>query len=161
MISVFARKRIIERIIGKTALVYNPVIFWNIGKKYGGEGGIRTHDGLSPMPVFKTGAFNRSATSPSWYGHHSDVAGLWLKYPYRPVNEEVGFLLYRLLHKNISTDNFGFSGDWLLLYRIVRDRLIASKLSCVNRSTKKGASGCSYHHFFLFIAPCRFCGTSW
>ena len=31
---------------------------------YGGEGGIRTHDGLAPMPVFKTGAFNRSATSP-------------------------------------------------------------------------------------------------
>ena len=34
-------------------------------KLNGGEGGIRTHDGLAPMPVFKTGAFNRSATSPS------------------------------------------------------------------------------------------------
>ena len=33
-------------------------------KMSGGEGGIRTHDGLAPMPVFKTGAFNRSATSP-------------------------------------------------------------------------------------------------
>ena len=33
-------------------------------KRNGGEGGIRTHDGLAPMPVFKTGAFNRSATSP-------------------------------------------------------------------------------------------------
>jgi hypothetical protein len=31
---------------------------------FGGEGGIRTHEGLSPLPVFKTGAFNRSATSP-------------------------------------------------------------------------------------------------
>ena len=31
----------------------------------GGEGGIRTHEGLSPLPVFKTGAFNRSATSPT------------------------------------------------------------------------------------------------
>ena len=30
----------------------------------GGEGGIRTLEGLSPLPVFKTGAFNRSATSP-------------------------------------------------------------------------------------------------
>ena len=30
----------------------------------GGEGGIRTHDGLAPTPVFKTGALNRSATSP-------------------------------------------------------------------------------------------------
>jgi hypothetical protein len=31
----------------------------------GGEGGIRTHDPLAGTPVFKTGAFNRSATSPS------------------------------------------------------------------------------------------------
>jgi hypothetical protein len=31
----------------------------------GGEGGIRTHVTLSDNPVFKTGAFNRSATSPS------------------------------------------------------------------------------------------------
>ncbi len=32
--------------------------------KYGGRGGIRTPDGLAPMPVFKTGAFNHSATRP-------------------------------------------------------------------------------------------------
>ncbi len=30
----------------------------------GGRGGIRTPDRLSPMPVFKTGAFNHSATRP-------------------------------------------------------------------------------------------------
>jgi hypothetical protein len=30
----------------------------------GGWGGIRTHGGLSPTPVFKTGALNRSATHP-------------------------------------------------------------------------------------------------
>ena len=30
----------------------------------GGQGGIRTHGGLAPSPVFKTGAFNRSATCP-------------------------------------------------------------------------------------------------
>ena len=35
----------------------------------GGEGGIRTHEGRKPLPVFKTGAFNRSATSP--YNHPS------------------------------------------------------------------------------------------
>jgi hypothetical protein len=29
-----------------------------------GWGGIRTHERLSPLPVFKTGAFNRSATHP-------------------------------------------------------------------------------------------------
>ena len=31
---------------------------------YGGEGGIRTHGRREATPVFKTGAFNRSATSP-------------------------------------------------------------------------------------------------
>ena len=30
-----------------------------------GWGGIRTHERLSPLPVFKTGAFNRSATHPN------------------------------------------------------------------------------------------------
>jgi hypothetical protein len=33
-------------------------------RRSGGEGGIRTPDTLSGMPVFKTGAINRSATSP-------------------------------------------------------------------------------------------------
>jgi hypothetical protein len=35
----------------------------------GGEGGIRTPDTLSGMPVFKTGAINRSATSPRSAGY--------------------------------------------------------------------------------------------
>ena len=30
----------------------------------GGEGEIRTHETREGLPVFKTGAFNRSATSP-------------------------------------------------------------------------------------------------
>ena len=34
-------------------------------KANGGEGGIRTPDTLSGMPVFKTGAINHSATSPA------------------------------------------------------------------------------------------------
>jgi hypothetical protein len=33
-------------------------------KSSGGEGEIRTHGRIAPTPVFKTGAFNRSATSP-------------------------------------------------------------------------------------------------
>ena len=33
-------------------------------KLYGGEGGIRTHERVAPLLVFKTSAFNRSATSP-------------------------------------------------------------------------------------------------
>jgi len=31
---------------------------------FGGGGEIRTHEGRKPLPVFKTGAFNRSATPP-------------------------------------------------------------------------------------------------
>ena len=33
----------------------------------GGEGGIRTLEGRESLPVFKTGAFNRSATSPAFF----------------------------------------------------------------------------------------------
>ena len=33
-------------------------------KGTGGEGGIRTPDGLPPMPHFECGAFDHSATSP-------------------------------------------------------------------------------------------------
>ncbi len=36
----------------------------NIIEPNGGSGEIRTHEGLAPLPVFKTGAFNRSATLP-------------------------------------------------------------------------------------------------
>jgi hypothetical protein len=40
-------------------------LFLRTGQKdSGGEGGIRTPDTLSGMPVFKTGAINHSATSP-------------------------------------------------------------------------------------------------
>src|SRR3954469_25750982 len=39
----------------------DPRGFW---MRPGGGGGIRTHDRSYPMPVFKTGAFNRSATPP-------------------------------------------------------------------------------------------------
>ena len=33
-------------------------------KRNDGEGGIRTHGGVTPTPVFETGLFNRSSTSP-------------------------------------------------------------------------------------------------
>ena len=36
------------------------------GHEFGGEGEIRTHGSCEGTPVFKTGAFNRSATSPLW-----------------------------------------------------------------------------------------------
>ena len=35
------------------------------GKAGGGWGGIRTHETVARLPVFKTGAFNHSATHPS------------------------------------------------------------------------------------------------
>src|SRR5689334_79286 len=35
------------------------------GAQAGGEGGIRTHGGVSPTTVFKTVALNHSATSPA------------------------------------------------------------------------------------------------
>lgn len=33
----------------------------------GGGGGIRTHGGVSPTPVFKTGTFDRSVTPPTGF----------------------------------------------------------------------------------------------
>ena len=56
----------------------------HLGPENGGEGGIRTHEGLSPLPVFKTGAFNRSATSPEAAHYPASpgilrTLGLWLK----------------------------------------------------------------------------------
>ncbi len=50
-----------ERIWEREAAIenYQAISIWN-----GGEGGIRTPDGLAPMPHFECGAFNHSATSP-------------------------------------------------------------------------------------------------
>ena len=46
-------------------------------KSNGGQGGIRTPDGLAPIPVFETGAFNRSATCPRGDGwaEYTDFRG--------------------------------------------------------------------------------------
>ncbi len=40
------------------------------GTLAGGEGGIRTHDTLARIPVFETGTFNHSATSPGPAFYH-------------------------------------------------------------------------------------------
>ena len=43
----------------------NEFDIWLKNLKFnGGEGGIRTHERVAPLLVFKTSAFNRSATSP-------------------------------------------------------------------------------------------------
>src|SRR5262245_4060816 len=39
-------------------------LFRTLGVDNGGEGGIRTHDTLARIPVFETGLFNHSSTSP-------------------------------------------------------------------------------------------------
>ena len=44
----------------------------NEGKGGGGQGGIRTHEGLAPLLVFKTSAFNRSATCPQEQARAND-----------------------------------------------------------------------------------------
>ena len=46
-------------------IFFIKMIFGECGS--GGWGGIRTHETLSRLPVFKTGAFNRSATHPKEY----------------------------------------------------------------------------------------------
>ena len=42
-----------------------------LGKEFGGGGEIRTHERITPSPVFKTGAFNRSATPPLDSPHYA------------------------------------------------------------------------------------------
>ncbi len=51
--------------------------------KSGGEAEIRTRDGLTPIAVFETAAFNHSATSPFYLsdlGYKTDVEFLRRKY---------------------------------------------------------------------------------
>ena len=50
-----------------------------VGNKYGGESEIRTHERVAPLPVFKTGAFNRSAISPF----------LWLCYTFKYIKVKI------------------------------------------------------------------------
>jgi hypothetical protein len=42
-----------------------PLKFKGLYSNAGGSGEIRTHERLTPSPVFKTGAFNHSATLPA------------------------------------------------------------------------------------------------
>jgi hypothetical protein len=49
-------------------------------KRDGGEGGIRTHGGLSPTPVFETGALIHYATSPRAKEMLNDLTTFLLKH---------------------------------------------------------------------------------
>ena len=52
-------------------LIYFLKILNLMEENSGGETGIRTQERVAPLPVFKTGAFNRSAISPcrSFYNY--------------------------------------------------------------------------------------------
>jgi hypothetical protein len=61
----------------------------------GGRGGIRTHERVAPLPVFKTGALNHSATRPrgvfSQFANHVQRDGTLLPpSPLPPQQEESG-----------------------------------------------------------------------
>ena len=60
---------ILVKLIKKLMKIRYPV-YLKILKFNGGEGGIRTHERVAPLLVFKTSAFNRSATSPATNQHH-------------------------------------------------------------------------------------------
>ena len=57
----------------KTEIIFKENYITNLFKNFkykglsfcGGETGIRTQERVAPLPVFKTGAFNRSAISPN------------------------------------------------------------------------------------------------
>ncbi len=51
--------------------VYSTLNFYGVKTKCG-EGGIRTHGPVAEAPVFKTGAFVHSATSPGKFGVFSN-----------------------------------------------------------------------------------------
>src|SRR5439155_16798077 len=51
-----------------------PVTLKSTCWRKSGEGEIRTPGWLSPSPVFETGAFNRSATSPGWFQNNNGLA---------------------------------------------------------------------------------------
>ena len=48
----------------KIDLIFQKKYLKKLIKYFGGESEIRTHERVAPLPVFKTGAFNRSAISP-------------------------------------------------------------------------------------------------
>ena len=67
---------------------YSSVHRIGMDRLVGGEGGIRTHGFLAKTPVFKTGAFNRSATSPFSSGSYRSSGALaiipifWSPFPF-------------------------------------------------------------------------------
>ncbi len=59
-----ARLEAVENPMLTPVLLSYQTVLNCVGFVWGGGGGIRTHGDLTTTPVFKTGAFNRSATPP-------------------------------------------------------------------------------------------------
>ena len=59
-----------------------------------GEGGIRTLETLASLPVFETGTFNRSATSPNNYSHTVTLFCLFYKKCYSVSRIWILFLIF-------------------------------------------------------------------
>jgi hypothetical protein len=74
----------------------------------GGEGEIRTHGSCEGTPVFKTGAFNRSATSPCLIGMmitRQSILCLFFPPEYQP-------LMTRVSAPPFAPINEGFAACW-------------------------------------------------
>src|SRR5512135_3871369 len=56
--------RLYQRFVPIKPLNTKPLLVFSILVRIGGEGGIRTHGRVAPTPVFETGPFDRSGTSP-------------------------------------------------------------------------------------------------
>ena len=63
--SVLALQATKTAVVIKVVVKVTKIFFMHLLSKNGGSGEIRTHEQITPSPVFKTGAFNRSATLPS------------------------------------------------------------------------------------------------
>ena len=68
----------------------------------GGWGGIRTHGGLSPSPVFKTGTFNRSVTHPINYLLCTLGLSLWQVIS-KLFNYAIIVYIFYILYEKVAT----------------------------------------------------------
>ena len=77
----------------------------------GGEGGIRTLGGRKPSPVFKTGTFNRSVTSPSVKPRRINEITIRTEAPRAKKRGTIPLLFSSNLPKQVYLDNFYLRGS--------------------------------------------------
>jgi hypothetical protein len=97
------------------------VIVWEETRDNGGGGGIRTHGTLSRTPVFKTGAFDHSATPPGrpriarWAGIGKTSCAAFLRGCERPPPGIVQAGRKTVTHETAQCHAEGFSRAWLIV----------------------------------------------